>query len=73
MSYRCYRCLNGSSCVCDQEGGVELDEEFAARLARRMVSIVKAKLDRAQNTVSVTVVVPFFGEQTLVLTRDSQQ
>lgn len=53
-----------------EEGGVWLEDELAAKLARRMVTIVNAKLDRKQNTVVVTAIVPFLGEQTIVLHRD---
>lgn len=55
-----------------EQGGVDLEDDFAARLARRMVSIEKAKLDRVRNVMEVTVNVPFFGQQTLVLERDSE-
>lgn len=54
----------------DQEAGpVELEEELAAALGRRLVSIVRAHRDRATDTLTVVVSVPLLGEQTLVLTR----
>ena len=51
------------------DGEVELEKEFAAKLARRMVSIQSASLDREANTVTVRVTVPLFGAQALVLER----
>ena len=52
-----------------EAGEVELEEVFAARLARRMVSIQSAALDREANSVTVNVTVPLFGEQSLELKR----
>ena len=53
-----------------EEGGVELEEEFEQALARRFVTIQGAKLDRPNNRVLVEAVIPFFGQQTIVLLRD---
>ena len=50
-----------------EAGGVVVDQEFARKLARRMVGIRHAALNRRTRTVSVTVTVPIFGQQTLVL------
>jgi len=50
-------------------GGVVLDPDFEKTLARRLVSIQHASLDRETNTVSVTVTVPIFGKTVLVLKR----
>ena len=50
-----------------EAGGVVVDQEFARKLARRMVGIRHAALNRRARTVSVTVTVPLFGQQTLVL------
>ena len=50
-------------------GGVVLDADFERQLARRFVSIQHASLDRETNTVSVTVTVPVFGRNVLVLKR----
>lgn len=50
-------------------GGVVLDPDFAKQLARRFVSIQHASLDRQANTVTVTVTVPIFGHNVLVLKR----
>jgi len=52
-----------------EEGEVELEEEFEAMLARRMISIQAASLDRVANTVTVHVTVPFLGGQALELKR----
>ena len=50
-------------------GGVVLDPEFAKQLSRRFVSIQHASLNRETNTVTVTVTVPIFGRNVLVLKR----
>jgi len=50
-------------------GGVVLDPDFEKTLARRLVSIQHASLDRETNTVTVTVTVPIFGKTVLVLKR----
>ena len=50
-------------------GGVVLDPDFERQLARRFVSIEHASLDREANTVTVTVIVPVFGKNVLVLKR----
>lgn len=50
-------------------GGVVLDPDFAKQLARRFVSIQHASLNRETNTVTVTVTVPIFGRNVLVLRR----
>lgn len=50
-------------------GGVVLDPDFAKQLARRFVSIQYASLNRETNTVTVTVTVPIFGRNVLVLKR----
>jgi len=50
-------------------GGVVLDPDFEKTLARRLVSIQNASLDRETNTVTVTVTVPIFGQTVLVLKR----
>jgi len=50
-------------------GGVALDPDFERQLARRFVSIEHASLDREANTVTVTVIVPVFGKNVLVLKR----
>ena len=50
-------------------GGVVLDPDFEKTLARRLVSIQHASLDRETNTVTVTVTVPIFGQTVLVLKR----
>lgn len=50
-----------------EAGKVVVDREFARKLARRFVSITHAGLNRRARTVSVTVTVPVFGQQTLVL------
>tara|TARA_B110001454_G_scaffold213296_2_gene231231 strand:- start:993 stop:1472 length:480 start_codon:yes stop_codon:yes gene_type:complete len=52
-------------------GAVELEEEFAAALARRFVSIGNARLDRAADTLTVVASLPLLGEQTLVLQRET--
>ena len=52
-----------------EAGEVELEEEFAAKLAWRRVSIQAAALDRASNTVTVHVTVPLLGAQQLELQR----
>ena len=50
-------------------GGVVLDPDFERQLARRFVSIEYASLNRETNTVTVTVIVPVFGKNVLVLKR----
>ena len=50
-------------------GGVVLDPDFERQLARRFVSIEYASLNRETNTVAVTVIVPIFGRNVLVLKR----
>lgn len=52
-----------------EEGDVELDDEFASKLAWRMVSIQTASLNRDTNSVTVHVTVPVLGAQTLELKR----
>ena len=52
-----------------EAGEVELEEAFAAALARRRVSIQSAAFDRHAQTVTVHVTVPFFGAQRLSLRR----
>lgn len=52
-----------------EAGEVELEEEFAAALAWRMISIQAASLDRHANTVTVHVTVPLLGAQQLSLKR----
>ena len=56
-----------------EAGEVELEEEFAAKLAWRRVSIQAASLDRASNTVTVHVTVPLLGLQKLELQRVSAE
>ena len=51
-----------------EEGPVELEDSFAAALRRRRISIVRAALDRARNTITVVTKVPIIGEATLTLT-----
>ena len=50
-----------------EAGRVVVDREFARVLARRFVGITHAGLNRRARTVSVTVTVPIFGQQTMVL------
>ena len=50
-------------------GGVVLDPDFERQLSRRFVSIEHASLDREANTVTVTVIVPVFGRNVMVLKR----
>ena len=52
-----------------ESGGVVLDPDFARLLSRRFISIQHASLDREANTVTVTVTVPIFGRNVLVLKR----
>lgn len=52
-----------------EEGGVVLDEEFAQKLAWRMVSIESASLNRTENTVTVVAHVPLIGATSIVLKR----
>ena len=54
-------------------GAVELEQEFAATLARRLVRVVHARLDRATDTLTVVASVPLLGEQTLVLEREPRE
>tara|TARA_B110000444_G_scaffold144835_1_gene135465 strand:- start:859 stop:1284 length:426 start_codon:yes stop_codon:yes gene_type:complete len=58
--------------VDSDEGEVELEKEFEAKLARRMVSIQSASMDRVANTVTVRATVPLFGSQSLILERVEQ-
>jgi len=50
-----------------ESGPVVLQEEFAARLARRFVEISRASLDRGAKTVTVWAIVPLLGEIEMVL------
>lgn len=50
-------------------GKVTLDPEMEARLRRRGVRVVSAALDLPSDSLSVTVDVPIFGQQTLRLKR----
>lgn len=50
-------------------GRVTLDPEMEARLRRRGVRVVSAALDLPSDSLSVTVDVPIFGQQTLRLKR----
>jgi len=50
-----------------ESGPVVLQEEFAARLARRYVEISRASLDRGAKTVTVWASVPLLGEIEMVL------
>ena len=50
-----------------ESGPVVLQEEFAARLARRFVEISRASLDRRAGTVTVWASVPLLGEIEMVL------
>ena len=51
-----------------EDGTVVLAPEFERRLRRRMVSIHRARLDRASHTVTVGVKIPVLGVLDLVLT-----
>ena len=50
---------------------LELEAEFAARLARRFVRIDGAELDPERATVTVHAVLPLLGARSLVLVRSS--
>lgn len=50
-------------------GKVVLDPEMEAKLRRRGVRVVSAALDLASDSLSVSVEVPIFGQQTLKLAR----
>ena len=50
-----------------EDGSVVLAPEFRRRLSRRMVSIYRARLDRAKHTVTVGVKIPVLGAMDLVL------
>lgn len=50
-----------------EEGTVVLAPEFEQRLNRRMVSVYRARLDRAKHTVTVGVKIPVLGKMDLVL------
>ena len=52
-----------------ERGEVVLEPTFAARLARRLVHINWASLDRAAHTVTVAASVPILGVCELVLNR----
>ena len=52
-----------------ERGAVELEPNFAARLARRFVFIKWASLDREKHTVTVEAAVPILGSVELVLNR----
>ena len=52
-----------------ERGEVMLEPDFAARLARRFVSIQWAALDRDRHTVTVHATVPIIGSLELVLHR----
>jgi len=50
-------------------GKVVLDPDMEAKLRRRGVRVVSAGLDLPSDSLSVTVDVPIFGQQTLKLAR----
>ena len=50
-----------------EAGSVVLEPEFERRLNRRMVTIYRARLDRAKHTVTVGVKIPVLGKMDLVL------
>jgi hypothetical protein len=50
-----------------EQGAVVLDNDFAAALRRRHISIVRAALDRSKDIITVVTTVPLFGEQTITL------
>ncbi len=50
-----------------EAGSVVLEPEFERRLNRRMVTIYRACLDRANHTVTVGVKIPVLGKVDLVL------
>jgi hypothetical protein len=50
-------------------GRVLLDPDMQAKLRRRGVRVVSAALDLPSDSLSVTVEVPIFGQQTLKLAR----
>ena len=52
-----------------ERGAVELEPNFAARLARRFVYIKWASLDREKHTVTVQAAVPILGSVEIVLNR----
>lgn len=52
-----------------EAGSVVLEQQFEARLRRHFVKVRGASLNRAQETVTVKVVVPVLGEMELVLGR----
>lgn len=52
-----------------EAGSVVLEKRFEARLRRHFVTIRGAALNRAQETVTVHVVIPILGEVELVLGR----
>ena len=63
--------ISGTGWLTDAEsedGTVVLEPEFERRLRRRMVSIYRARLDRARHTVTVGVKIPVLGVMDLVLT-----
>ena len=63
--------ISGTGWLTDAEaenGTVVLEPEFERRLSRRMVSIYRARLDRASHTVTVGVKIPVLGVIDLVLT-----
>ena len=62
--------ISGTGWLTDAEaedGTVVLAPEFERRLRRRMVSIYRARLDRAKHTVTVGVKIPVLGAMDLVL------
>lgn len=62
--------ISGTGWLSDSEaedGTVVLEPEFERRLGRRMVSIYRARLDRAKHTVTVGVKIPVLGVMDLVL------
>ena len=64
--------ISGTGWLKDPEsesGTVVLEPTFAARLARRYVSIYSAHLDRKGHTVTVNVKIPVLGIMSLVLTQ----
>ena len=52
-----------------EAGSVVLEKRFEARLRRHFVKVRGASLNRAQETVTVHVVMPVLGEMELVLGR----
>lgn len=62
--------ISGTGWLSDSEaegGTVVLAPEFERRLGRRMVSVYRARLDRAKHTVTVGVQIPVLGKMDLVL------